>query len=123
MSAEHLSNREIAMIETTARAVMAEAGHICHFEEDRRKELHELTDEGKQRVDRLIEIADSANLVGIKSDGHVVLFSVGKQVTVIGQKAISAIILTILTVTLIGIVIAIGWKPLCALIGIAARKG
>jgi len=94
---------------------MKEAGHICHFQEGRRKELYELTDKGKNRVKHLIEIADAANLVGIESDGHIVLFSVGRQVTVIGQKAVSAVIVTVLVATIIGIVFIIGWKPLLAL--------
>ena len=112
----HLNPREIAIIEQTARAVMQEAGHICHFDAERRRELHELTDEGKDRVKHLIEIADAANLVGIESDGHIVLFSVGRQVTVIGQKAISAILITVLIFAVVGIVLAVGWRPLCALI-------
>ena len=116
MADEHLNKREIAIIEATARAVMKEAGHICHFPEEERKELHELTDEGKSRVKHLVEIADAANLVGIETDGHIVLFSVGKQVTVIGQKAINAFIITILVLAVGGIVIAIGWKPLAAIL-------
>jgi len=115
MADEHLNKREIAIIEQTARAVMREAGHICHFPEDRRKELHELTDKGKDRVKHLIEIADAANLVGIETDGHIVLFSVGRQVTVIGQKAISAILISIGVFFVIGLVVLFGWKPLMAL--------
>jgi len=120
---KYLSEREAELVEITALAVMKEAGHICHFPEKQRKGLHELTDEGKDRVKHLVEIADAANLVGIETDGHIVLFSVGRQVTIIGQKAIGMIIKWILILIAIAIIIIFGWRIIPVLIAAMPKGG
>lgn len=113
-----LTKREHALIDAAAKSILDQVDHKCHFPEEQRRELHELTEPGKERVKHLVEIADSARLVGIKADGHTVIFSVGRQVTIIGQKAIGAVLITILVFTVLGIIVAVGWKPLCALLGV-----
>ena len=39
-----LSDREIEVVRQTAREVMKEAGHICHFSEPERKQMHSFND-------------------------------------------------------------------------------
>lgn len=110
----HLTERELEIVSATAKSVIAEAGHICHFPEDQRKSLHELVE--KDRIPHLVEIADTAEMVGIKADGHAVIFSVGKQVTIIGQKAISWVLITIGVMFVLGLIVIFGWKPLMAVL-------
>ena len=116
-----LTNRELQLVEevdkSAAEAAIKGMDHSCHFPEDQRRQLHKLTED--ERVDHLCDIADSAKLVGIKSDGHVVLFSIGRQVTIVGQKAVGiAVGGFLLLVFAIVVFLVGGWKPLLVLMGL-----
>lgn len=110
-----LTPRELEIIKAASRSAVEEMHHVCHFPEEERKGIHRIVDPDKNRVERLVEIADAANLTGIKSDGHAVIFTVGKQVTIIGEKAVGAVIISVLILTLVGLFLLFGWKPLIAL--------
>lgn len=110
----HLTERELELVRETAKVVMKEAGHMCHFDEVERKLAHECLDPSKDRIPHLIEIADAAKLVGIETDGHIVLFSVGKQVTIIGQNVVGRLLVGLLVIIAVGLVFLFGWKPLAA---------
>ncbi len=104
--AVHLSERELEIVKETVAQVMKE--HPCFLSDHQQKVALEVLDEEKDRVEHLIQIADAARLVGIESDGHIVLFSVGKQVTIIGQKAIGKLLIGFLILSLFGLFFLFG---------------
>ena len=54
---DRFTPRELELIRITAKEVMAEAGHICHFSETSRKRMHAFNDIMEQ------EKADSGTLL------------------------------------------------------------
>ena len=87
---EHLSEKDLSLIRATAREVMKEAGHQCHFNEPTRKAMHAWND----AVVR--EDADHTTFT--------VLIQSGNAVRNITKKFITAtvVVLVVITVAMVG---------------------